>query len=75
MQRNPAVNEMDDAAIEAEIDILFAKMEQGLAQMKRKRQESAARWERIDALSAENAAMREETRQLLTNFERSLNVG
>ncbi len=75
MQRNPVINEMDDAAIEAEIDVLFAKMEQGLAQMKRQRQESAARWERIDALSAQNAAVREETRQLLENFGRSLNVG
>ena len=72
MQRNSAVNEMDDAAIEAEIDILFAKMEQGLAQMKRKRQESAARWERIDALAEQSAALHDETRQLLVEFERGL---
>ena len=72
MQRNSAVNEMDDAAIEAEIDILFAKMEQGLAQMKRKRQESAARWERIDALTEQSAALHDETRQLLVEFERGL---
>ena len=69
MQRNPAINEMDDAAIEAEIDVLFAKMEQGLAQMKQKRQESAAQWERIDASAARTAALHEETRQLLMKLE------
>ena len=72
MQHNSAINEMDDAAIEAEIDILFAKMEQGLAQMKRQRQESAAQWERIEASATRTAALHEETRQLLMKLELGL---
>ena len=72
MQRNPAINEMDDAAIEAEIDILFNKMEQSLAQRKRQRQESAAQWACIEASQAESAALRQETRQLLMKLELGL---
>lgn len=72
MQRNSAVTEMDDAEIEKEIDIMFAKMQQGLADMKRQREASAAQWKRIDAISAETEALREETRQLLMKLELGL---
>ncbi len=76
MQRNPAINEMDDAAIEAEIDILFQKMEQGLAEMKRQRAQSEERWARIEAMSAETTKIHKETRRVLNQFQRSLwNMG
>ena len=72
MQRDPAVNEMDDAAIEAKIDVLFQKMEQGLAQMKRQRAQSEERWARIEAMSAETTKIHEETCRVLDRFQRSL---
>ncbi len=72
MQQNPTVSEMDDAAIEKEIDIMFAKMQQGLADMKRQREASAAQWARIDAVNVESAALRAETRELLKKFRMGL---
>lgn len=65
---NPTAAPQSDAEIEREIDILLAKIEQGLADMKATRPAEEAQQKRLDHLDERRRAIQAETQNLLARL-------
>ncbi len=61
----------EQAAIEREIDIMLAKIEQGIADMKAARPAEDAQWARIERLGQRIRTLNTETEAMLADFRRS----
>ncbi len=59
---------IDESGVQQEIDILLARIGQGLADMKSNRESDGAQWQRIEKLSARTNALNAETGALLRGF-------
>ena len=61
-------NAPDEMAMQREIDIMLAKIEQGLVDMKSRRESDDAQWQRIELLSERSRTVNAETQAILTQL-------